>query len=668
MKKLLLSLIIFTVMLATAVTAQDAINIAESSIALTGNIQETLTGTFNLQNTGTTTISTSFSGLTLTSGSRTIVINPITSLSNIAPAAQQPVTFTLATGNSFAGTYSGTITATVTTNTAVTDTLPISVTINPTPALASTNPSITVSKGGSKSSTFTLTNTGNTDLTGITLTMGSIASGSNIIPASAISLSKSSANVNFGASDTITVTVNPSTTQAAGSYSGPITINFGSGQVTATLAVIVRDPIHNIAFKNVPIKVGSPTTDRNTSQSVSFVIENVGDFSEIVDISLANVNSRYNAQVSIPQTTLAAGSSQTITLTLSIPNSQDSGIVNIGQVVLTFSGTTATETISVETESQLSIDDVDVTVGGNTDSNLQDGNRIDDEAKPEDRVKFDIQIKNLFSDNDDIQIENIEVEITIQDIDDGDDLEKTSSDFDLNADKKKTVSIDFEVPLEVESGNYDVIIIADGRDENGARHTDRMQLELEVDRENDDVRITKADLSSSTIKCGQSTSLRFEIRNLGDSTQDDAAVVISNTDLGLNQRFDDIELDDNPTDRDSRFSRSVDIVVPSSASPGSYPIDVIAFIDRNTRIDREVVTLNVQSCEEQVEQTTTDTNQPDRVLVNVTGQQASLGVPAAIAGSIEVPLTQSPVFLALLVLANLVVLGGIIFLVFKYLV
>src|SRR3989338_6268154 len=232
MNKLFIGLIVFTMLFAGAAAAQDALDIVTSSVTLSGNTQQTITGTFVVQNTGTTTIGVSFTGLTLTAGSRTLVISPITAITSLAPNAQQTASMSVATGNSFADAYTGSLITRVTSDTTVNDSLPVSVTVNPAPALTATNPSLTAAKGTTKTATLTLTNTGNTDLSGVTLTVGSIASGTNTLPASAISLSSSTTSIAFGGSDTITVTVTPPATQASGTYTGPITINLGTSQVT----------------------------------------------------------------------------------------------------------------------------------------------------------------------------------------------------------------------------------------------------------------------------------------------------------------------------------------------------------------------------------------------------------------------------------------------------
>src|SRR3990167_9116271 len=73
--------------------------------------------------------------------------------------------------------------------------------------------------------------------------------------------------------------------------------------------------------------------------------------------------------------------------------------------------------------SKLIFSDVDVKVGSKTSKNLEDGDTIDDEAEPGDTVEFRVEVKNNFTSAEDLDIEDIVVEVTIGEIDDGDDLE-----------------------------------------------------------------------------------------------------------------------------------------------------------------------------------------------------------------------------------------------------
>ncbi|MEK6869044.1 MAG: putative Ig domain-containing protein, partial [Nanoarchaeota archaeon] len=79
--------------------------------------------------------------------------------------------------------------------------------------------------------------------------------------------------------------------------------------------------------------------------------------------------------------------------------------------------------ITVGKGPRLIISDLDVKVDTKTDKGIQNNTKISKEAAPGSRVEFKLEIENLFTDDEDLEIEDIDVEITIEDIDDGDDLD-----------------------------------------------------------------------------------------------------------------------------------------------------------------------------------------------------------------------------------------------------
>ncbi len=72
--------------------------------------------------------------------------------------------------------------------------------------------------------------------------------------------------------------------------------------------------------------------------------------------------------------------------------------------------------------------------------------------------------------------------------------------------------------------------------------------------------------------------------------------------------------------------------------------------------------MRVAACAEKEEETVSG---PERVLVS--GADGEEEAEAEVVETTEVPFKQTPAFLAVLVLANVVVLGGVVFLIVKFL-
>jgi len=247
--------------------------------------------------------------------------------------------------------------------------------------------------------------------------------------------------------------------------------------------------------------------------------------------------------------------------------------------------------------SKLFFSDVDVEVGSRTSKNLEDGETIDDEAEPGDTVEFRIEVQSNFTNAENLDIEDITVEVTIEEIDDGDDFEDESSDFDLSPGRDKRVTVQFEVPLEVDEDTFDVIIRAEGEDENGTDHTAEMRLKLEVNKETHMLQITRNTLNPAEVACNRrNVQVGVTVINIGNEDEEDVSIQILNPDLEVDIDENIGELEAEPNEDTSKFSKTYSFSVPNGAESGSYPITVRALYDDDRRKAEETMTLTVNDC------------------------------------------------------------------------
>jgi len=246
--------------------------------------------------------------------------------------------------------------------------------------------------------------------------------------------------------------------------------------------------------------------------------------------------------------------------------------------------------------SKLLITDVDVKIGSKSDKNMDFGDTIKHEAKPGDTVKFKIEAKNNFTNAEDLEIEDIEVTITIEGIDDDDDLEEDGEIRDLKDGKDNDVTIVFTIPLEVDEGDYDVLIEVEGEDENGTTHAVEYALELEVEKEDNEVRFLRNTLTPSEIKCSRSVQLSVAVINTGSDNEDDVILEITNTELGIGFR-ETFDLSDDPFDDDSKFRKTFRLAIPQDVAPGIYTIPSQVTFDDGSDTESETTELIVTQCE-----------------------------------------------------------------------
>lgn len=330
---------------------------------------------------------------------------------------------------------------------------------------------------------------------------------------------------------------------------------------------------------------------------------------------------------------------------------------------------------------RLYIDDLDVIIENvledetDKDRDISDGDKIRAEAKPGSIVVFNFRIGNAFSDADDIEIKDVIIEITIEDIDDGDDMDEESDDFDIDADDKSDrVKIEFEVPLEVEEKDYTVRIFIAGEDEEDVDHEIYWEIELEVEKESHFVYIKDADLFPQTVECDRTASLDVELLNLGAHDEDEAILEIKNLALGIDIKEKDIEVEEDP-DGDNTFEKVYDLEIDDNAGAGVYPIVIKTYYKENKLSDTEVVELTVEECTNPQQttppQTTTApppiTTTPPPITTQP-GQPTIINPPIitqADQSSSESSFTSSTAYMVILIIVNVIGIGVIITLIIK---
>ena len=358
-----------------------------------------------------------------------------------------------------------------------------------------------------------------------------------------------------------------------------------------------------------PVSVNFGTLEWGTETTQTFNITNNGD------INLTNINfstsiaSRYNASFNQSVFNLGVGANASIQFNITIPGDEDTGN-NTADLYIRSDQYNTIVPVLFDIKQRLSIYDLSVKVGGETDSGVEDGDKIDKEAEPNDEVIFEIETKNLFdSDDDDSDIKDITVKITIEGIDDNDDLKGETEDFDLDAEKKSTKKITITIPERVEEGTYNVSIKIDGENaDTSTDYTVEWNLKLELEKKRHNIIIKKYELSPSVIKCSGTAKLNVKLLNLGRKKESDAILEIKNSDLGLNTRIENIKLDVD-YDEDAEYSKSIDIYVANDINAGTYPITVnVYYDDSKTKLDdQKSVDLKIEACGE----TTTEEETPE---------------------------------------------------------
>jgi len=543
----------------------------------------------------------------------------------------------------------------------------------------------TKSAGQTAGGTFTVNNTG-TEVLDIVFTADPLTriGGTETLTISSLS------GITSLASDTTesrTLSVVIPDQQAPGLYTGTLTATSGSVSDTIEVNVNVTPTFSVSTSPSSEINLGSASL--NSTQKGTFDITNTGT-GEITNLIFGFSDSKFSLQTNKSNFTLSIGETKPIGFNITIPKDTSTGNVTLGFVRLDSTELKNIKLFNLKAEigGGLIIDDLDVFLNtrikrssdgllrseSGNDLNVPDGRKLNfggEDAGPGSELRFNFNIDNTFTDDEDIDINDITVKVTIEEIDDGDDLEEESKEFDLDAGENVDVDVFFNIPISVLQDTYDVVIEVEGEDENRNTHSAEMNLKLKIDKESREIIVSKASLFPEKIKCSGSSVLTATIKNIGARTEKDAKIEIINSDLGINVVKTNIELDEDPFDADNEFTKKLTINIDRGTEAKKYPIEVKAYIQEGILWETRTANLEVEACggqvaEEEPEEVVEEISETETVEIGgeteegiTEGEEIPVMQPTT---TTEVPLTKKRGFWVTVILLNIIVIGGAAFL------
>jgi uncharacterized membrane protein len=451
---------------------------------------------------------------------------------------------------------------------------------------------------------LTLRNTGNYALTDVTLTSSALT-GPTTIPAASVSFSQNHFGMSIGQEKTVLVNIaGLSSSLASGTYTGTLTVNYGgSSAATVPFSLVVSDAVASISISSTEF----PASARGINLTKDVTITNNGDFS-LAGITLTTnaPNTRITGTV---QSTLAPLSSFTVRLETTVPETADSGVDTIGQLTFTSSALVRSVDIKTNAESMLEFDSVKVSIDDGSWDSVTNGGTADDEASPGNKFGVKVKLENLFEDNDEVDIEDIEVTAVFYGAgESGDDIEGNTETFDVDSgDKSADQEIDFDdyaIDWDSDSGKLRVELRADGRDDNGATHYAFFNFTIEVKRENNGEFIFSRLSAPATVRCGASMQLYADGRSTGEDGDDEVQLRIESTQLEINVRdefqmgaYNDEDCDALGDDEDdcNEFNYRSNVDIPEDIAPGTYQIVGRLYRDGGDKqTDQETIDVRVE--------------------------------------------------------------------------
>ena len=158
---------------------------------------------------------------------------------------------------------------------------------------------------------------------------------------------------------------------------------------------------------------------------------------------------------------------------------------------------------------------------------------------------------------------------------------------------EETVTLDLDLQNEdLNENEYTLEITVEGEEGNNNYKTVET-LTVQVDRGNEEVTITKAELSSSKLQCSTKTTLYVTIKNNSEKEFNNLKLRVRNNDLNLDLSKSNIDLEDY-SGNDNEYEATFDLEL-IDASAGAYTLTV-ELLDDNDVIASENVELEVKEC------------------------------------------------------------------------
>jgi hypothetical protein len=209
---------------------------------------------------------------------------------------------------------------------------------------------------------------------------------------------------------------------------------------------------------------------------------------------------------------------------------------------------------------------------------------FDDEVAPGDVVDFEITVKNGAA----YDAENVKVTVTIKDIDDGDDLDVESDDFNLDSKDDKDVTLSLTIPADADDKTFDVEIKTEWEQADKVGTLESIKTEtIAVEKESHAVKITDVQLDSETTKAGEQGQIAVTLQNIGKNDET-VRFQVKSDQLGINVMSAQFKLDEG-----KESTQQLSFTVSDNVKVGKYFVYVTAYYGSLTA--QSTVTLEVKA-------------------------------------------------------------------------
>ncbi|PIN69261.1 hypothetical protein COV93_06195 [Candidatus Woesearchaeota archaeon CG11_big_fil_rev_8_21_14_0_20_43_8] len=209
---------------------------------------------------------------------------------------------------------------------------------------------------------------------------------------------------------------------------------------------------------------------------------------------------------------------------------------------------------------------------------------------PGQQIEIVLKLENLV----DQDIEDITITAMIDDIDDGDEIETESDEFDLEPGDTETVRLYLDIPDFVDEDSYELSVSVEAEYEDGNDVAiDDIKQTVDISLERYDVKMD-AVFADENLLCDEDGTLTVTVKNIGKKDIDRLQVLVKNEELGIYILSDTIELE-----REGSSSLDFQFTVPEGIIPGDSQFTIMSSYQGKTDDDPIVAVLKTD-CEQKM--------------------------------------------------------------------
>lgn len=195
---------------------------------------------------------------------------------------------------------------------------------------------------------------------------------------------------------------------------------------------------------------------------------------------------------------------------------------------------------------------------------------------PNDRLELTVYYQSNFTNSSyDPKIEDVIVDVTIERIDDKNDLRDFSEKTTLSPNEKEEETFKFDIPFEVQEDEYDIIIEVEGEDENSTSQRSKVEYTLIIDKPAHRIEFIDSNFTEYNLtNCQKETILKMGIINTGEQEENIKLEIISDEiDLNYVESF---KLEAGAYDGTQKYEENIKIIIPDKTIPSKFNVDIYA--------------------------------------------------------------------------------------------